>query len=158
MWDSIPGPWDHDLNQRQTLNHWATQASLFSIFKKTGKHSYPKVYEYVQIELKVNKEITTHSPSRPITSLLNALQYMSVPTGVASKFQVETIIGHMNIYSFAHLCYSLCINLKYLFWFCLFLCYITVTEYVFVSCFFPEKERLTWVIGSFIFTALWVIF
>ena len=21
----IPGPWDHDLNQRQLLNHWATQ-------------------------------------------------------------------------------------------------------------------------------------
>ena len=25
-WDSIPGPWDHNLSQRQTLNHWATQA------------------------------------------------------------------------------------------------------------------------------------
>ena len=25
MWDSIPGLWDHDLSQRQTLNHWATQ-------------------------------------------------------------------------------------------------------------------------------------
>ena len=24
MWDSIPGPWDHDPSQRQTLNHWAT--------------------------------------------------------------------------------------------------------------------------------------
>ena len=21
MWDSIPGPWDHDLHQKQTLNH-----------------------------------------------------------------------------------------------------------------------------------------
>ena len=21
MWDSIPGPWDHDLGQRQMLNH-----------------------------------------------------------------------------------------------------------------------------------------
>ena len=21
MWDSIPGPWDHNLSQRQTLNH-----------------------------------------------------------------------------------------------------------------------------------------
>ena len=28
MWDSIPGPRDHDLSQRQTLNHWTTQASL----------------------------------------------------------------------------------------------------------------------------------
>ena len=28
MWDSIPGPWDHDLSQRQTLNHRAAQASL----------------------------------------------------------------------------------------------------------------------------------
>ena len=25
MWDLIPGPWDHDLSQRQILNHWATQ-------------------------------------------------------------------------------------------------------------------------------------
>ena len=27
MWDLIPGPSDHDLSQRQTLNHWAPQAS-----------------------------------------------------------------------------------------------------------------------------------
>ena len=25
MGNSIPGPWDYDLSQRQTLNHWATQ-------------------------------------------------------------------------------------------------------------------------------------
>ena len=25
MWNSIPGPWDHDLSQRQMLNYWATQ-------------------------------------------------------------------------------------------------------------------------------------
>ena len=29
MWDSIPGPWDHDLSQRQALNHWDTQVSLY---------------------------------------------------------------------------------------------------------------------------------
>ena len=29
MWDSIPAPWDHDLCQRQTLNHWATQTPLY---------------------------------------------------------------------------------------------------------------------------------
>ena len=28
MWDSIPGPWDYDLSQRQMLNHGATQESL----------------------------------------------------------------------------------------------------------------------------------
>ena len=28
MWDSIPGPRDHNLSRRQTLNRWATQASL----------------------------------------------------------------------------------------------------------------------------------
>ena len=27
MWDSIPGPQDHNLNQRQMLNHWAIQVS-----------------------------------------------------------------------------------------------------------------------------------
>ena len=25
MWDLIPGPWDHDLSQRQMLSHLATQ-------------------------------------------------------------------------------------------------------------------------------------
>ena len=28
MWDSISGPPDHDLSQRQTLNHWTTQLPL----------------------------------------------------------------------------------------------------------------------------------
>ena len=28
MWDSIPGLQDHDMSQRQMLNHWATQTSL----------------------------------------------------------------------------------------------------------------------------------
>ena len=27
MWDSIPGPQDHALSQRQVLNHWATRES-----------------------------------------------------------------------------------------------------------------------------------
>ena len=27
MQGSIPGPWDHDLSQRQTLNQWTTQIS-----------------------------------------------------------------------------------------------------------------------------------
>ena len=28
MWDSISGPWDHNLSRRQRLNHWATQLPL----------------------------------------------------------------------------------------------------------------------------------
>ena len=32
MQDSIPGPHDHNLSQRQMLNHWATQASLNKAF------------------------------------------------------------------------------------------------------------------------------
>ena len=32
VWDLTPGPWDHDLSQRQTLNHWVTQAPLSSNF------------------------------------------------------------------------------------------------------------------------------
>ena len=32
MWDLIPGPWNHALSQRQTLNHWPTQASLHILF------------------------------------------------------------------------------------------------------------------------------
>ena len=31
MQDSVPGPWDHNLSQRQTLNHWATQAPHKSV-------------------------------------------------------------------------------------------------------------------------------
>ena len=33
MWDSILGLQDHDLSQRQVLNHCATQASLFFFFQ-----------------------------------------------------------------------------------------------------------------------------
>ena len=32
MQDSTPGPWDHALSQRQTLNNWATQESLKIVF------------------------------------------------------------------------------------------------------------------------------
>ena len=31
--DSISGPWDHDLSQRQMLNYWATQVPLTSFVK-----------------------------------------------------------------------------------------------------------------------------
>ena len=27
IWDSVPGPWDHALSQRQRLNRWAAQVS-----------------------------------------------------------------------------------------------------------------------------------
>ena len=37
MQDSIPGPQDHDLSQRQTLNHWATQASHHATLKESNK-------------------------------------------------------------------------------------------------------------------------
>ena len=33
MWDLIPELQDHALSQRQTLNHWATQASLIFLFQ-----------------------------------------------------------------------------------------------------------------------------
>ena len=36
MWDSIPGPRDYDLSQRQTLNHWATQVSQDSQILKAA--------------------------------------------------------------------------------------------------------------------------
>ena len=34
MWNSILGPRDHDLSQRQTLNHWAQVPLTFYVFKK----------------------------------------------------------------------------------------------------------------------------
>ena len=37
MWGSIPEPWDHTLNQRQTLNDCATQAPLKFFLKKISK-------------------------------------------------------------------------------------------------------------------------
>ena len=39
MWDSIPGPRYHDLSQRQTLNCWATWASLIISF-----YGYNEIY------------------------------------------------------------------------------------------------------------------
>ena len=35
MWDSIPGLQDHILSQRQTISHWATQASLIVVSNGT---------------------------------------------------------------------------------------------------------------------------
>ena len=32
MWDSIPGPCDHGLSQRQTLNHWTTHVPLLFVY------------------------------------------------------------------------------------------------------------------------------
>ena len=45
MRDSIPGPRDHHLSQRQTLNHWATKASLYlliieKILIREGYHEF----------------------------------------------------------------------------------------------------------------------
>ena len=40
MWDSIPGPWDHTLSQRQMLNCWVTQVSQFSIHFMKEPHLY----------------------------------------------------------------------------------------------------------------------
>ena len=41
MWNSILEPWDHTLSLRQTLNHWATQASWRM---KISKSHYQKCY------------------------------------------------------------------------------------------------------------------
>ena len=40
MRDSIPGLWDHTLNRRQMLNHWATQASHKMILKLKNKSEH----------------------------------------------------------------------------------------------------------------------
>ena len=41
MGDSIPGPQDHALNQRQMLNHWGTQApSLRNFIRDFSLHAY----------------------------------------------------------------------------------------------------------------------
>ena len=37
MWDSIPGPRDHDLNQRQTLNHESPRRPPVQIFFTSPK-------------------------------------------------------------------------------------------------------------------------
>ena len=52
MWDLIPGCWDHDLSQRQTLIHWATQMSL----------TWPSLY-HSQAVFSWVCYITTLSPS-----------------------------------------------------------------------------------------------
>ena len=43
MWDSILGPWDHALSQRQTLKHWATQVSPLWTFLGTTSRN-PEVW------------------------------------------------------------------------------------------------------------------
>ena len=41
MWDSIPRPQDHDLSQRQTLNHWATHMPWWIIFCRLVSYISP---------------------------------------------------------------------------------------------------------------------
>ena len=53
MWDSIPGLRDHALNQRQTLNRWATEASQEIIFLWGSKFTPLIVGDYV-ISLSIN--------------------------------------------------------------------------------------------------------
>ena len=48
MQDLIPGPWDHALNQRQTLNHWANQVPHTLQFNKCLS-SYALLYASTNI-------------------------------------------------------------------------------------------------------------
>ena len=50
MWDSIPGPQDHALSQRQTLNHWATQASQYCIYIKNSSSSTLKIHAFYVLD------------------------------------------------------------------------------------------------------------
>ena len=47
MQDSIPGPWNHYLSERQMLNHWVTQTSHCAEYltELLGFHRYTKVDE-----------------------------------------------------------------------------------------------------------------
>ena len=57
MWDLIPGPGDHDLSWRQTLNHLATQVPLFFL------HEYLKITLGVQDrEVKERWEVRPYRP------------------------------------------------------------------------------------------------
>ena len=54
--DTIPGPWDHDLSQKQMLNHWATQVPLY-------------VFPYVSSTLFDDCSFVVNSKSKCISSL-----------------------------------------------------------------------------------------
>ena len=49
MQDSIPGPWDHALNQRQMLNHWSTQVPLFSFSLKDPLMSSLSILQHITV-------------------------------------------------------------------------------------------------------------
>ena len=45
MWGSIPGPGNHDLSQRQTLNNWVTQVPL--IFREVSFHIFCPLFDLI---------------------------------------------------------------------------------------------------------------
>ena len=60
MWDSIPGPQDHNLSWRQMLNHWATQvpqqiAIWWENYKKKAMNIWFKNFSLMQFAMSAPK-------------------------------------------------------------------------------------------------------
>ena len=81
MQDSIPGPQDHDLSQKQTLNHWATQESLCPFFLSTPLRT---AVALVNCPRPCSMQRTSTYPSR--------LTLTSLPLGsLPGLFQMELV-------------------------------------------------------------------
>ena len=105
MWDSILGPRDHDLSQRQMLNHLATQASQF-LFTLVPPQSYSDTSKPCKKhKTKQNKNpassvfpkhsLTSHGLGSPCCSKLNNPTFVGlISPGV---FLIVSVTGDLSI-------------------------------------------------------------
>ena len=70
MQDSIAGPWDHDLSQRQMLNCWATQAPCI-LFLNTFLLILKIIYSHCREFAKIRKIL--NYPSSPLSEVITLL-------------------------------------------------------------------------------------
>ena len=95
MWNSIPGPWDHTLSWRQTLNHWATQASLWKISMRNLTFIILNIVFYVII--------LSYVPVSSHCSLSLGMLFLHL-LGFSTSWQVTSLCryssqSHLNILS-----------------------------------------------------------
>ena len=80
MWDSIPGPRDHGLSQRQMLNHWATQVPKWEIIfsrlhtqhgaQNRAQFHDPEIMTWAKIEFGYLTKWPTQGPNTQNFSML----------------------------------------------------------------------------------------
>ena len=106
--DSIPGACDHDLTQRQTLNHWATQAP-HTVYLLIYQRTFGLLQLFILLivficfknKLYVQHGLQTHYPQDQVTwstdsasqKLLDCFQILATVNNAAIKFECKSLYG-----------------------------------------------------------------